>query len=228
MRLVAGHYRRIGINGSVLEESPWQRIRTQYYTEFLRRNRIAVPATVIYRRSALETVGNFDIEAVPCEDYDLYLRIARQFPIHCYGQVVAEYRQHGANVTSNAAVMLEAALTVLRRQWSHVQGNASYEDAYRAGMRFYRGYYGAQIATQRDSLAVIETLEVSLCELNGDQLWGCNLEAPQARSRTAGHVIGVVGWVLGRCAPARAVEVVCEGTGARTRVYRCGTPGHRS
>jgi 2-polyprenyl-3-methyl-5-hydroxy-6-metoxy-1,4-benzoquinol methylase len=38
-----------------------------------------------------------------CEDYDLYLdlylRIARDFPIGCHDEVVAEYRKHGANMT---------------------------------------------------------------------------------------------------------------------------------
>jgi glycosyltransferase involved in cell wall biosynthesis len=145
--MVAGHYRRIGADGLVLEEPPRQRVTVEYYTEFLRRNCIAVPGAVMYRRSVFEKVGDFDSEMVPCEDYDLYLRIARQLPIHCHEQVVAEYRQHGANVTSNPALMLQAALAALRSQWLHVQGNPTYRRAYKVGQRVWQDYYGEQLIT---------------------------------------------------------------------------------
>ena len=210
--LVAGHYRRIGADGSPLEEVPLTSVECEHYSELLQRCYIAVPATVLYRRRTLEVVGDFDQAVNPCADYDLYLRIARQLPIHCYDQVVAEYRHHGANMTNNPALMLDAVLTVLRRQWSHVQGNASYEEAYKAGLKFWQGYYGAQIAARRrNNLTTSEILEVSLCEPNDEQLWGCNLEAPQTGIQDNSDMIVVIGWVVGRKAPAIAIEIISKG-----------------
>ena len=36
----------------------------------------------MFRRTVFESVAGFDPSVNRCEDYDLYLRIARQFPIH--------------------------------------------------------------------------------------------------------------------------------------------------
>ncbi len=71
-----------------------------------------------------------------CEDYDLYLRIARDFPIHSFDKVVAEYHQHGANMSyGDPELMLKSAVSALRSQWKYVKGNKRYEEAYKAGMR---------------------------------------------------------------------------------------------
>ena len=207
---VAGHYRVIEANGG-LREMPPHRVAGEHYAELLRRNYIAMHATVMYRREVFASVGSFNTSLRACEDYELYLRIARQWPIHCHAQVVAEYRQHGGNMTQNPALMLECALTVLRSQWPQVQGNPRHEEAYRAGMRFWQGYYGAQSAGQKDQLAVLEVLNVTLCEMPTEQLLGRNLEVPQIGNQSAGQVLELAGWVVGRCAPPVAIEVIAGG-----------------
>ena len=204
---VAGHYRRIGADGSVIEQPPPNRIVREHYSELLRRNFIAMHGAVMYRRSAFDSVGHFNASLRACEDYDLYLRIARQFPIHCYGTVVAEYRQHSANMTRNPALMLETAQIVLRSQWPWVQGNNLHEEAYRAGLRFWQNYYGVQLSDGRHQRTVVEIVDVTLSELSHMQLWGGNLEAPRAGESFTGDTIDVVGWVVGRQATAVAVEV---------------------
>jgi hypothetical protein len=55
---------------------------------------------------------------------------------------VAEYRWHGANVSGNATLMLRWTITVLRRQWPYVRGDADRTAAYWAGLRFWRLFYG--------------------------------------------------------------------------------------
>src|SRR5438552_1157690 len=60
-------------------------------------------------------------------------------------------------------------------------------------------------------MALGEIIEVSLFELPGEQLWGRNLEVPQPGSPANGGIIEIIGWVLGRQAPAVAIEVVAEG-----------------
>ncbi len=50
------------------------------------------------------------------EDYDLYLRVARQFPIAHHSELIAIYRIHAVNMSNNSLFMLEFALAVLQKQ----------------------------------------------------------------------------------------------------------------
>jgi glycosyltransferase involved in cell wall biosynthesis len=144
--LVSGNYRLIAADGSPLRVQEHPCPEKEHYVALLRYNHIGMHAAVMYRRSVFEAVGGFDTSLRACEDYDLFLRIARKFPIYCHGKVVAEYRQHGANMSCDPALMLKTALAVLRSQREYVKGSKHHEEAYRAGLRYWRGYYGAQLA----------------------------------------------------------------------------------
>lgn len=43
---------------------------------------IVSPSSVVVRKQVFEIVGNFDEHLPVCEDYDLWLRLAAQYPIH--------------------------------------------------------------------------------------------------------------------------------------------------
>jgi len=90
----------------------------------------------MYRRAILETVGGFDTSLNPAADYDLYLRIARKFPVCSHEKVVAEYRQHGASMQRNPAVMLSAASSARSSQRKYIRGHKQYEESYKAGIRW--------------------------------------------------------------------------------------------
>ena len=95
-----GGYQYIAADGSFVraqEESP-RRTRRMRKMGLLRCNHIAMLATVMYRRDALERMGGFDTSVPGVEDYELYLRIAREFPVRRHPRVVAEYRRHGSNM----------------------------------------------------------------------------------------------------------------------------------
>jgi glycosyltransferase involved in cell wall biosynthesis len=143
-----GRYRGIGVDG---EEAPGEdqpRPADPPYALFLRYNFAGVPATGMFRRAALEQVGNFD-EAVPgAEDYDLGLRISRQFPVRPHGEYVVEYRVHGAGMSRQSAKMLAVTLAVLRRQRPYVRRDPQLREAYREGRRFWRSYYGGPLVDQ--------------------------------------------------------------------------------
>jgi hypothetical protein len=102
----------------------------------------------MYRRAVFEPVGVFDTTLDAAEDWDLYLRVARQYPVCRHGEVVAEYRQHGTNMTRDPAVMLKAVVTILRGQRAHVRGKRRYKKAYQAGINFWRGQYGDPLAQE--------------------------------------------------------------------------------
>ena len=93
----------------------------------------------MYRRDIFESVGEFNTSLKACEDYDLYLRIATRVPVYCHDKVVAEYRQHDANMSCNHQLMLESAVRVLQSQWKYVKGHKEYEKAYQTGMKFWHG-----------------------------------------------------------------------------------------
>jgi hypothetical protein len=102
----------------------------------------------MYRRAVFASVGGFDSSVDASADADMYLRIARRFAVCGHEVVVAEYRQHGVNMSSNPARMLRASLSVLRKQRRHVKGNKKYEEAYKAGIRNRRWRYGDRLVEE--------------------------------------------------------------------------------
>src|SRR5918998_6058271 len=96
---VHGHYRYITVDGLPLynSERPQPVIaEDRHYAELLHNNYIAMLATVMYRRAVFESVGGFDTSLSACEDYELYLRIARRFLVCSHEKLIAEYRLHDA------------------------------------------------------------------------------------------------------------------------------------
>jgi SAM-dependent methyltransferase len=145
---VAGHCRYIALDGAPLPTPKQTCVERDHYLALLRGCYIWMPATVIYQRAVFAFLTGFDTAVHACADYDLYLRIARTFPVCCHDQVVAEYRQHGANMTLNAALMLASTLTVLHTQWRYVKGNQQFRAAYKSGLKLGQEYYGAQVVEE--------------------------------------------------------------------------------
>jgi glycosyltransferase involved in cell wall biosynthesis len=146
---VFGRCRFVTSDGSPLWESQLSRaIEGDHYVELLQGNYISNPATVIYRRSVFESVGDFDTSISPAADYELYYRIARNFPIYCHDAVVTEYRRHGANMTHNSMLMLKSNVAALRLQRAYVKRDRRYKEAYKAGVRFWQATYGGSLARE--------------------------------------------------------------------------------
>ncbi|MFQ4139750.1 glycosyltransferase [Nodosilinea sp. PGN35] len=141
---ISGHHRYIKGDGSLLNEYSPEPIDEDHYLALLKRNYVGMHATVMYQRWVFDVVGGFDTSLKSCEDYDLYLRIAKSFPVYRHDYITAEYRRHESNMTYNSSRMLNAALTALRSQWPYVRDHSSYRRAYCAGLRFWRGYFGKQ------------------------------------------------------------------------------------
>lgn len=82
----------------------------------LARSCVVVPASLIYRRTALERAGGYDVHLGVAEDWDLLLRIARTGAV--FGSVncvTYRYRIHPAGCSRRALPMYRACLEVLRR-----------------------------------------------------------------------------------------------------------------
>jgi glycosyltransferase involved in cell wall biosynthesis len=143
-----GNYREIDTSGTVQYESNRSLQVMADYQTLLRSNCIEMHATVIYRSNALEDAGTFDPDLNACEDYDLYLRIARRLPICHFDALVAEYRMHENNMSRDMALMLRTVLQVLRSQKEYVRKDRRLAIAYREGLRNFAGFYAAQLARQ--------------------------------------------------------------------------------
>ncbi len=139
---VYGHIQLIASNGSPLPNPEQPIVTENHYLNLLRYNYLWTPAVVMYRRTALESIGDFNISTSPSEDWELNLRITRVLPIHCHGKTVAEYRLHSKNITQKSALMLKRTLAVLHSQWKYIKGKKDYEEAYKSGVKIAQDYYG--------------------------------------------------------------------------------------
>jgi glycosyltransferase involved in cell wall biosynthesis len=95
---VFGRCHMMDRDGIPLETRTPPRIVRDHYRELLRRKYIWMPAMVMFRRRALERVGGFNAAFSVAADYEMYLHLARHYPVHDHAQVVAYYRQQPARV----------------------------------------------------------------------------------------------------------------------------------
>jgi glycosyltransferase involved in cell wall biosynthesis len=121
-------------------------VRSGHHLALLRTNLIWMPATAIFRRSALAGAGGFSPGVDGSADYDLYLRISRDHPIHDHGQLVAAYRRHAASMSGNAGRMLRETLAVMGRHRPH--GDPALLEVWRDGYRGWQDFYGTQLVEE--------------------------------------------------------------------------------
>ena len=131
--MVYGGHRRINEAGAPIGADHVRPAEEDVYAQLLKVNFIGMHATVLYRRDVLLEMGGFNESFRMCEDYDLYLRLARRFPIASHTEIVAEYRRHGSNMSSNNSKMLEAVLAV--HDQHRVQAKRQRRQAWHTGHR---------------------------------------------------------------------------------------------
>src|SRR5215211_1969839 len=142
---VSGQYRAVAADGSFFWKPYDPPLEKDGYLMLLQYC-FGMPAVVIFRRWVFEEVGGFDGSVDAAADWDLYLRIARRFPIHHHGRVVAEYRQHGTSMNQNPALMLKSTMIVLRSQQRFLGDDKRREEALDIGMRSMQADYGVPLA----------------------------------------------------------------------------------
>jgi glycosyltransferase involved in cell wall biosynthesis len=119
-----------------------------HYEALLKSNFIEMISTVLFRRSVIDEVGGFNTSLRVAEDYELYLRIARAYPICCHPAIVAEYRIHEAALSRNSELMLTTTLGVLKSQAKYILYDIRRLVAYHEGVRLWRKMYGRQLALE--------------------------------------------------------------------------------
>jgi SAM-dependent methyltransferase len=154
--MVYGGHRRIQADGKPLSMDLFQAVGEDPYADLLTGNRIGMHATALYRREVLLSLGGFDEELRRCEDYDLYLRLARSHRIASHPEIIAEYRWHGGNVSKDRGEMLRAVLAVLDR---HRGKTRAHRKAWRTGQRNWKDWYetGQLVQWNGEQVPVAET-----------------------------------------------------------------------
>ncbi|MBT8336682.1 MAG: glycosyltransferase, partial [Gemmatimonadetes bacterium] len=112
------------------------------YAALLEQNVVGAPVGALFRREPLESVGGFAEDLDACEDWELYLRLARLHSIGCVGVLLADYRHHGSNMSTKNALMYASACEVLARQERWVRGRSEWEAALARGRRHVEVRYG--------------------------------------------------------------------------------------
>jgi hypothetical protein len=138
---VFGGYRHVAFDGSPLTMPLAPPEDEGSYVTLLVHNHIGCGSTVMYRRDAFAKAGGFDARFNPAEDYEHYLRIARQFPIHRHPQIVAEYRTYATSMSGDSPRMLRAIERLLHAQRPHLGGHEDYQRASLEGIKGNRAYY---------------------------------------------------------------------------------------
>jgi len=172
---VSGHCRYIDAEGSPIPTPPQPVVDGEHYLALLHKNYVWAGSTVLHRRECFEAVGGYNtsLSMKGAEDYELYLRVSREFPVFCHGETVAEYRQYesyGANVSGSPGRMLRSTLSALRGQWEYVKGDERLERVYRQGVRHKKKLWGGllfdqiltQIGTRNERMRAVRGLLVLL------------------------------------------------------------------
>lgn len=131
-----GAVRIIGAQGEQLKPPHLCRPRRNYFNMLLGSNPIWSPGSTLMRRSAFVEAGGFDASLkTQVDDYDLYLRMARQHPFVRHAGCVLDYRLHGNNVSMDQDRMSAGTLLVLDRLEQRGDLSASERRKLQAGRR---------------------------------------------------------------------------------------------
>jgi len=87
-----------------LEEYPEGRILNRLFEPSF-----ICPPAVLFSRKALERVGAYN-ESLAYEDFDVWLRIAREFPVYRFNEAVIAYRKHPDSMSASVSKKRNARL----------------------------------------------------------------------------------------------------------------------
>lgn len=116
-------------DGAPIPTPPHVSISHKHYRALLQENHIWTPGAAMFRRSIFARVKGFDPSLFRgCEDLDLYLRIAKDSPIHCHGKISLQYRKHDASMSRNKFRILRAANDLYHKHLREVKGDRELEE----------------------------------------------------------------------------------------------------
>ncbi len=113
--LVYGPPARLHPDGTISPPRPEAHPSGQVYDALLRRYCLLSPGQALIRTSVLRKVGGFDTDLWGVDDWDLYVRLAREGEFQYVDQVALYYRLHHGNASRSALRHAENAWKAIRK-----------------------------------------------------------------------------------------------------------------
>jgi glycosyltransferase involved in cell wall biosynthesis len=142
LAFVSGAHDKVFVDEGTVKEEVYE-VASDHYMHLLQGNYIGMHATVMYRRWVFDEFS-YDTSLKACEDYDLYLKISRKYPVMHHTTKIAAYRLHASNMSGNIPFMLATALEVLDRQNKSLR-TATEEKAFKNGHLIWKDYYCGEL-----------------------------------------------------------------------------------
>ena len=99
----------------ILQADPkWNLPHGHIFGRLLRNNFIVSMTIPMLRTALLQEVGGLDVAMVPCDDWDLWIRLAQRCQFGVVREVGAIYQRHSSQQSSDERQMLQATQRLLR------------------------------------------------------------------------------------------------------------------
>ena len=112
-------------------------MRGNIYHHLLVKNRMT-GGSVVITRSSINKVGLFDTNLKAAENWDLWIRIAKEYLVDYVDEPLINYRKHGGNMSGNSKVMADATERIFQKHFPVVPVDLTLLEAYN---KAYSNYY---------------------------------------------------------------------------------------
>jgi glycosyltransferase involved in cell wall biosynthesis len=146
LAFVYGGYREVDVDLTTLSVHQARHSDNPFDDLLSLGNFIAMHGTVLYDAARLRESGGFDVTLDSCEDYDVFLRLARRHPVAAYDGVAADYRRHGQSLSRHSLRMVATSLRVLDRHVATPAQRALARRAKQVMLDFYLGPYRLEVS----------------------------------------------------------------------------------
>ena len=135
---ISGNYYFLRAETGLVEEVSVS-VNHHHYINLLKGNYIGMIAAVLFQRWVFDYI-QFDNDRKACEDYDLYLKIAREYPVLHHDKYIATYYFHKKGLSHNYQSMMNSVVGVIRKQGLYIR-SAEERKAYETGLQQWKDYH---------------------------------------------------------------------------------------
>jgi glycosyltransferase involved in cell wall biosynthesis len=135
--------------GQILQQIVHNR-RGDIYNDLLKSNFIGPASTILLRRECFDRVGLFDESIEFGEEYDLLIRVSKEFHFECVPECLVTYWFHENKLSTNVGVMIRGLEAQIRKYGESFSLHRKYfSDRYRSLAVLY--CYAGNIGKTRES-----------------------------------------------------------------------------
>ena len=116
---------RISVGGKSLSKKSRDRNLPsgEVFNKLFLRNFILTCTAVMVRKRVLNTIGLFNESLITSEDWDLWLRIAREFKVSGIGKYLCKRRQLSESLSRNREIVYKSRRLVIEQHYKSSQGS---------------------------------------------------------------------------------------------------------